>query len=115
MARKGIGLTQAQTSSGSRSRMVAATVEAPGYDSFLATAAYFKDGISMTGINMELLAEISNMYTAAALPGFIGADWNREPATVRATGVLNVLNASLVVAEGCLGTCTAGRGESTID
>ena len=74
MARKGIGLTQAQTSSVSPSRTVAATVEAPGYDRFLATAAYFKVGIGMTGINMELLAEISNMYTAAALPGFIGAD-----------------------------------------
>ena len=81
-----------------------------GYVNVIVVTAYFKDGIGMVGENIAMMAEISGWLLAAALPWVMVADWNTTPKLLQDSGVLDGLEAEILVPRDCAATCSMGSG-----
>jgi len=116
MARRGIGLTRRASNSVFPHRFILGRIEAPGYEPFLGSSVYFKDGIGFKGTNATIATEVIREFQRDKNGfGFIGADWNMSPELLRASKFLDRLDARIVAHKGSGGTCFVKGKESTID
>ena len=114
-ARNGVGLVDSEAQTKYEHRLVGAWVEAPGYDRFLIHSAYFCVRAGLSGINAEIMGEIVHEFQSKKAPGYVGADWNVEPQDLLAAEVTERAGAALITHGTQYGTCTAGKGEKTLD
>ena len=111
-ARKGIGLYRDDVESGTPERVLGGVIECPAHPPLQVTSVYFKDGIDMTGLNATLMGQVSTHIQQSHYDGIIGGDFNTDPATTVATGILSDIDGA-IIAPGP--TCSAGTSWTTID
>ena len=75
----------------------------------LAVYLCLTDSLGPVGVNVCKLREVSAYLMADGRPFVIMADWNMEPAQLRASGFLGLIEAEVLVPRGAVSTCRSGK------
>ena len=87
---------------------IAAKVEVPRYEHFLAISAYLLDSQGLAPASMDMLAASGACIGKARLPFLLGADFNMDHSMVEDCGFMAKLGCALVAP--LEGTCKGSSG-----
>ncbi len=98
-------------------RVIAASVEPPGFRPCTVICAYLEDGVGVGAANLRHLGSIGRCIRAQGehVPCIAGGDWQAAPATVAATGFATQAGMSLVATGHPRGTYRSARSSTELD
>ncbi len=98
-------------------RVIAASVEPPGFRRCTVICAYLEDGGGVGAANLRHLGAIGRCAKAQGehVPCIAGGDWQAAPATVAATGFATQAGMSLIATGHPRGTYRAARASTELD
>eukprot|EP00972_Heterocapsa_arctica_P000745 105282-Heterocapsa_arctica.AAC.1 len=73
-------------------------------------SVYMKDGIGLTGINLDIMQTIGRFTMLLNTPWVLAGDWNMEPDMIRAAGWLHQLGGEVIAPTEQ--TCSKGLGNA---
>ena len=80
----------------------------------LMLAAYFVDGIGLTGENMCRLQQVDRVTACGKTPFILSADFNMEPSELAQSGWLERVKAQIVVPANSTHTCVPSHGRPRV-
>ncbi len=98
-------------------RVMAASIEPPGFRQCTVVCAYLEDGKGMGAANLRHLGDIGRCIKAQGehVPCIAGGDWQAAPAAVAATGFATQAGMSLVATAHPRGTYRAAKVATELD
>ncbi len=99
------------------SRVMAASIEPPGYRRCTLVCAYLEDGKGVSATNLRHLGAIGNCIQTQGdnVPCIAGGDWQASPEMVAATGLASQAGMTIVATGHPRGTYRATRIASELD
>ncbi len=98
-------------------RVMAASIEPPGFRQCTVVCAYLEDGQGMSAANLRHLGDIGRCIKAQGehVPCIAGGDWQAAPAKVAATGFATQAGMTLVASAHPRGTYRAAKVATELD
>ena len=71
---------------------------------------YLKDGGGLSPTNLARLGQVQGLIKSLKVPWMMVGDFNMSPQTLQSSGLIDLLEGSIITADGGASTCTTGKG-----